>query len=129
MMAILERQEIERLAASLADNMKGVRPARVRLRMIEPPPRTMFDSITRSACLARIRFLSRRYQLGWLIEQETFDTPGIECATDERLADVLKKMEHARECITQGIPLEDAGIIRDTSGHLERFAHGGSTWP
>lgn len=128
-MQITERQEIERLAASLADTMKGVRPARVRLRVLEPPPRTLFDSITRNACIARIRFLSRRYQLGWLIDQEMFDTPGVECAPDERVAAVLKTLENARECLAQGISLEDAGIIRDTSPHLEKFDQEVQSWP
>lgn len=128
-MQTTERQEIERLAASLADTVKGVRPARVRLRMLEPPPRTLFDSITRNACLSRIRFLSRRYQMSWLIDQEMFDTTGIESAPDERVAALLKTLENARECLSQGISLEDAGIIRDTSLHLEKFDQEAQPWP
>lgn len=113
----MEKQEIERLARALADTVKGVRPTRIRLRMLEPPKSELFDSITREACLRRIRFLTQRYSLAWLVEQETFDTPGIECASDQQLSDTLKALENARECLQEGIPFEDAGLIRNT-GYL-----------
>lgn len=115
------RTEIDDLARVLADTVKGVRPARVKLRLIEPPKPTLFDSITRDSCLRRIRFLVRSYQLHWLLEQETFDTPGLDCLSDERLAATLRKMETARECIRDHVSFEDAGLITDTSLQLAQF--------
>ncbi len=115
------RTEIDDLARVLADTVKGVRPAPVKLRLIEAPKPTIFDSITRESCLRRIRFLARSYQLHWLLEQETFDTPGLDCLADERLAATLRKMETARECIHDQVPFEDAGLITDTSQKLARF--------
>lgn len=116
------RTEIDDLARVLADTVKGVRPARVKLRLIEAPTPTLFDSITRDSCLRRIRFLVRSYQLHWLLEQETFDTPGLDCLSDERLADTLRKMETARECIRDHVSFDDAGLITDTS---QKLAHPG----
>ena len=109
------KTEIDDLARVLADTVKGVRPARTRLRLIEPPKPTLFDSITRDSCLRRIRFLARTYSLQWLLEQETFDTPGLDSLSDERLAATLRKMETARECIRDHIPFEDADLVSDTS--------------
>lgn len=116
-----KRREIEDLARVLANTVKGVRPARVRLRMLEPPKPTLFDSITRESCLRRIRFLVRHYRLQPLLDQETFDTPGIDCAQDAEVSRILKLMETAAECLRDGISLEDAGLIRDVSHHLDRY--------
>lgn len=113
-----EKSELERLARSLAESVKGVRPARVRLRMLEAPKPSLFDSITREACLRRIRFLTKRYSLGWLVDQEMFDTPGIDCAPDKRLAETLQALERARECLQDGITFEDAGLIRNLAHDL-----------
>lgn len=112
------KTEIEDLARVLADTVKGVRPARVRLRVIEPPKPTLFDSITRDSCLRRIRFLVRGYQLQWLLEQETFDTAGLDSLPDKRVASVLATLESARECIAEGIPFEDAGLVSNTAHRL-----------
>jgi len=115
------KTEIDELARVLADTVKGVRPARVKLRLIEPPKPTLFDSITRESCLRRIRFLARTYGLHWLLEQETFDTPGIDCLTDERLASTLRKMETARQCVYDQVSFDDAGLVSDTSLQLSHL--------
>jgi hypothetical protein len=116
-----KKGEIEDLARVLAETVKGVRPAKVRLRLVEPPRPTMFDSITRESCLRRIRYLVRQYRLRPLLDQETFDTPGIDCADDAEVARMLRLLEKAAECLREGIPLEDTGLIRDVSHHLDRY--------
>lgn len=116
-----KKGEIEDLARVLAETVKGVRPAKVRLRLVEPPRPTMFDSITRESCLRRIRYLVRQYRLRPLLDQEMFDTPGIDCADDAEVARILRLLEKAAECLREGIPLEDTGLIRDVSHHLDRY--------
>lgn len=115
------KKEIERLAQSLASTVKGVKPAKLQLRLVEPPKPHLFDSITREACVRRIRFLARNYQLGWLLDQETFDTPGVDTLPDARIAAILKTLEHARECIADGVSLDEAGLVRNTAHHLHRL--------
>lgn len=116
-----KKGEIEDLARVLAETVKGVRPAKVRLRLVEPPRPTMFDSITRESCLRRIRYLVRQYRLRPLLDQEMFDMPGIDCADDAEVARMLRLLEKAAECLREGIPLEDTGLIRDVSHHLDRY--------
>lgn len=43
---------------------------------------------------------------------------------DEALSTLLREMERARECLTNGIPLEDAGIVQDTSVRVDSLLDG-----
>lgn len=43
---------------------------------------------------------------------------------DSELSALLREMERARECITNGISLEDAGIIQDTSARVDSLLDG-----
>jgi hypothetical protein len=108
--------DLETLAAVIANTVKGVKPAKP-VRCAQPTP-TMFDSITRDACLRRIRFLCKAYGLRWLVEQNTFNLPGPESLDDAALSELLKEMERARECITEGIDLYDAGLVRSTAAGI-----------
>jgi len=56
--------------------------------------------------------LKRFYRLDWLVDQETFNVANVSCLEDCDLIRLLNFMEHARECIVEGIPFEDAGLVR-----------------
>ena len=111
--------DLEALASVIASTVKGVRPAKPpHLRLVDTPPKQLFDSITRDACLKRIRFLRKAYSLAWLVDQHTFDAPALESLTDESLSDLLRAMERARECIADGVSFEDAGLVESVAPRL-----------
>lgn len=98
-----------------------VRAVERRLTVVAPAPlpklapaanEVVFDDITRSAAICRIRDLQRMFHLGWLVRQETFHVPGLECLEDGELSALLADMERARECMAEGIDLEHTGLIR-----------------
>ncbi len=86
----------------------------------EPEPSVLhFDEVTRNAVISRIRDLQRMFGLGWLVRQETFHVPTIECLEDGELSALLSDMERARECITDGIDIEHTGLIRNRALDLD----------
>ena len=114
------QQNLEKLAEALAAKVsRSTEPnSRPRLRLIEAAKPTIFDSITRDCILKRVRFLRRSYRLDWLVEQASFNHASLDCLPDEQLSSLLKDMEAARECIAEGIPFEDADLVRSTALHL-----------
>lgn len=120
---------MEALAEVIANTTRGVKPIRPALRVVDGlPSQQTFDSITRAFCIRRIQFLSRSYGLAWLVDQHQLNAPGLESMRDTDLSTLLKEMERARECMANGIPLEDAGIIQDTSGRIDELLDGDSAW-
>lgn len=109
---------IEALAEVISKTVKGVRPARSHLRLVEPPAPSRFDSITRESCVKRVRFLRDAYRLHWLVDQATFNLPGIDSLTDDQLAALLTGLERARECIAEGISFDDAGLVQDVTADI-----------
>jgi len=107
---------LEALAEVISKQVKGVRPRRPQLRLVPSkvaPEQRGFDDVTRDSITRRVQFLARRYGTGFLVEQATFDVAGgIAGLSDEQLSALLNDMERARECITEGICLEDAQLIR-----------------
>jgi hypothetical protein len=112
---------LEALAEVIAARVSTAKPAARRYRVISPPAPTRFDQITRDCCLRRIRYLSRAYQLQWLVDQETFNHPGVESLDDDDLAELLSDMERARECVSEGVAFCEAGLVRD---HTDRLGSG-----
>ena len=113
-----EREALNALAQALAEKARGELPSKPKLRLIAAPRPQLFDSITREHILRRIRMLRRAYRLEWLVEQNTFNKPGIDSLEDQELSDLLTGLEHARECIAEGIPFEDAGLVQSTADYL-----------
>ena len=102
---------LEALAELISARVQKTRPSKPLLRVINTPKPTIFDSITRDCIYRRIRFLRNAYGLHFLIDQATFNLPNMECLEDADLSRLLDDMEKARECIAEGIPLEDRDLI------------------
>lgn len=116
-------EEMEKVADSIVLRAQAKTLGRRRLRTINPanlrfavpsaPKPSALDAETRNIIYGRIRDLARIYGLGLLIRQETAHCSSrLECLDDEALRDVLKKMERARECIMDGTPIDEAGLLR-----------------
>lgn len=71
------------------------------------------DPPTRSLYCSRIRDIARLYRLDWLVRQECAYSFGtIEALEDQDLINLHLTMERARECITEGVALDEAGLVR-----------------
>jgi hypothetical protein len=119
-----EAQALEALAQALARKVKGEGPKKPKLRLIQPTPKAIYDSITRACILDRIRTVRRMWHLGWLVDQATFNQPNLDALSDEALAALLRDLERARECIAEGIPFEDAGLVRNLAEQLPDHEEG-----
>ncbi len=100
---------------SLLDKLQAriaAAPVRTAQAIGESPASTWLDPISRDAHYKRIRYLSRAYGLRWLMDQETFKLPSIECLDDDALSALLSDMERARECMHDDVSFEDAGLVR-----------------
>ena len=111
---------LEALAEVIAARVNGASRGRPKFRSIPPPEATEFDSITRNSIFRRISWLSRTYHLQWLVEQSTFNRPNVHCLSDVELGNLLRDMERARECLSEGIGFEEAGLIRNNADDLPR---------
>lgn len=86
-------------------NLRNVIPA-------APKPGCL-DAVTRDVIYSRIRDLARVYGLGLLVRQETAHRSSrIECLEDAELLDLLNRMERGRECVMEGTPIDEAGLVR-----------------
>lgn len=104
-MAILERKLGSRFPAQ-KPNLQAVVPRPQR------QPVRQFDSITRASHLDRIRYLARGYGLRWLVEQATFDRPGLDSLDDDEIVQLHRDMDRAMECIREGVAFADAGLVK-----------------
>lgn len=90
---------------------KRAKPA-LRVVGVEPPPAVIDDSVIRECRMKRIRWLSKAYRLQWLIDQHCFGIDGPDCLDALPLRQLHEDMERARECASEGISFEDAGLVR-----------------
>lgn len=112
-----EVQELARILDARAGLGRKVRP---KLRLITPPTPKLLDHIAREAHLRRIAYLKQRYQLGWLVDQATFDVASVSVLEDCDLIRLLCDMERALECILDGVPFEDADLVRPVASSTKR---------
>jgi len=71
------------------------------------------DAPTRSLYCSRIRDIARLYRLDWLVRQESSSAYGtLEALEDDDLINLHWTMERARECISEGVALDEAGLVR-----------------
>lgn len=110
---------LEDLAAVIASTVKGVKPVRPIETIAAPAAPPRYDGITRACILDRIRRLRRTWRsLELIVEQATFNRPGLDALDDDELAALLRDMERGRECLTEGVCFEDAGLIRNMADEL-----------
>lgn len=76
-----------------------------------PPKRTMCD-ITRESHIRMINHYKRWYGLQLLVDQACIGYASVYDLPDEAILQLHRDMGRARECIAEGISLEDAGLIR-----------------
>jgi len=108
----LSRDEIRELANILNARAGLGRSERPKLRLVTPPSPKLLDPIFRDAHIKRVLHLQRAYRLQWLVDQETFNVASLSCLEDCDLIRLVALLERARECIADGVSLEDAGLVR-----------------
>ena len=111
-----EKSRLEALARMVAAEIDGS-PERPKLRLVrrEDFAATLsgLDAPTRGLYCNRIRDIARLYRLDWLVRQECSATYGaIEALDDDDLVDLHSTMERARECVVEGVSLDEAGLVR-----------------
>jgi len=92
----------------------GVPQARPKLQLVsadyQPPP----DEIYLRECrLRRIKWLVKAYELQWLIDQHCFGLKNVHVLDSPALQALHRDMERARECITEGIGFDEAGLVKE----------------
>lgn len=111
-----ERNKLGELAQLIRDRALNAPKAAPKLRLVQitQPESTApkMDAVSREARIRRIRWLARSYRLTWLMDQGTFHVPAIECLEDAELCALLDDMERARECLQEGVPFHEAGLVR-----------------
>ena len=58
------------------------------------------------------------WRLEWLVEQETFNRPGLDSLEDAELSALLQRMERARECAHDGMAYEEADLVRNLAADI-----------
>lgn len=114
-MAVGEKR-LRELALELAKHMGPAAAAPTKLRLVPSTlsPASM-DPLIREAHLRRIRHLRAAYRLGWLVDQETLHLTSMYALDDDGVSALLSMMEKARECMYDGIPFDDAGLVRSVA--------------
>lgn len=111
----MQNEMIRRLAEQVAIRTKTKTGRSRRLGVVGESPPPGLSAIQRDVLYAQIRDLGNMYWLNWLVRQETRHVMGVvECLSDDELEALAAKMERARECRVEGVPFDDAGLVRDS---------------
>lgn len=106
---------MDELVALLRERARNGKPRPPKLRLVsEAPPRTKpaLDHVTRESHVKMIGHLKRRLGLQVLVDQAVFGKGSVDQLDDDELVALHKDLERARECIADGVSLEDAGLLR-----------------
>lgn len=116
-------QRINELAVRLARAMgMEEQPMRPALRLVEAPsPKSerVMDSVTRESHIRLIRSLRRFYKafgIDVVVDHALLGKGGIDDLEDSELVDLLDRIHRARECVSDGISFEDAGLLPGRCG-------------
>lgn len=74
------------------------------------------DPVMRESRIARIRWLARSYGLHEIVRQRTFGRGGIDTLDADELLALHRDMERGLECVLEGVPIDEAGLIRAQVG-------------
>lgn len=114
-----EAAALEALAHALAAKVrKRDRPPDQDLPAIYPEGAG--QDATNSAYIRRIRILTDAYQLGWLVDQHLVLRQSVTDLSPTELRCLLIELEEAREAITEGLPLEQTGLIKNMASVLPK---------
>lgn len=105
---------MERAARQVAARL-GIKTGKSKRHLfaVDAAPVERMSALQRDILYSRIRDLTEQYGLGWLLRQETMHVMGIiECLEDSELTDLLAKVEKAVECVHEGVPFAEHGLVR-----------------
>lgn len=111
----MDEQLVNRLVGLIQGGLQQNAPAKPALRIVRTPDkadRNTLDWVTRESHCKMIRHLAKRYNLRMLVDQATFGRGSIDDLGDSDLVRLHADLQRARECIEEGITLEEAGLIR-----------------
>ena len=105
-------RELQELASQVAATM-GKAKAKPRLVLVEDGSNGAMNALQRDVIYGRIYDLSAQYNLGWLVRQDTMHVLGVlECLRDDELTALLGRLETAVECIHEGVPFVERGLVK-----------------
>ncbi|WP_271678871.1 hypothetical protein [Thermomonas mangrovi] len=109
----VSQSEALALAEQIAASM-GIKTSRKRrLVVVGDEASEGMSALQRDAIYARIRDMAAMHGLWWLIRQETMPVNGImECLADEQLTALLATVESGVECVLEGVPFVERGLVR-----------------
>lgn len=105
---------LARRAGELRDGA-GPKPSLkvVPLRPVKPAP--LMDEITRDSHIQWIRAIVRAYRpmgMDLILKQALIGRAGLDDLTDEEVLQLHRDTDRARDCISDGITFEEAGLLR-----------------
>jgi len=117
-MAISDRR-LRELAVQMAAVMDAVSPPGDRQELPQVrqiAARNRMDAVTRESHIRMINSLRRFYKpfgMDVIVNQALVGRGSLESLDDDSLVDLLRDIDRARECISDGIGFEEAGLIRN----------------
>lgn len=113
-MGMTEKQ-LREMASQVAATMGKGKP-KPRLSVVHNESDEVADGLNalqRDVYYGRISDLAFQYGLGWLVRQDTMHVMGVlECLTDAELAGLLQRLDIAVECIHDGVPFVERGLVK-----------------
>lgn len=105
---------MEKLAQAIAERVHAAQRGKPKLRLVDTPApaKRLMCAVTRSSHIRVINHHRRWYGLQLLVDQACIGYAGIDDLPDEAILALHRDIDRARECIKDGISLEDAGLIR-----------------